>query len=525
MALVTRGGGRIRLNEALVRENAPFIDSRTLVVAVGSNASPQVIERKYARADHVLSHATPFMTCSIEGIGIGHSAHVSKGGYIAATPFARVHHRQQFVASWFDDDQLALVDSTEPNYERVLVSGREYPLTLESGERPEHYYLYVSTHGLIRDHVTDSPLPFRSQGELFEWLRAATGDDTFAGPAAEVCLRLIEPGIQQSTTELLHRSTPAIHGLRVVDRAAVVHYGATRDLARRGDGLLAVLPTADRVARKGENVISVGATTKERLGLSSHALVSAEPWRGASRPGVVAAVVEDASLPDGVVGADQVVRNALGVERQEHVSLRPVSAKRSRLGTFLIGRSIVLFCRVEAADLANVEQDVVLCDPLVLHLLGIQDASRIIIEGAPAAGRDDAPTLRIRAVTITDELSARRRELSGGSLTARYPSSSDALGVFPDLPRLYLDARYRQFLGLGTHKLAAVRVRASRGDQTVRELRELVLIFALAIIGIATSLTNPVVVGVFFAVLIAALIVVRERLRGQLGVRKTKYRR
>lgn len=53
----------------------------------------------------------------LAGVLVGHSAHVSVGGYIPAAPYAGAGSTQVMLG-WFEPAQLALLDATEPNYER-----------------------------------------------------------------------------------------------------------------------------------------------------------------------------------------------------------------------------------------------------------------------------------------------------------------------------------------------------------------------------------------------------------------------
>jgi hypothetical protein len=97
----------------------------------------------------------------------------------------------ELVATWFDAEQLAVVDATEPNYDRVRLSAASFPVTLATGEQPEHVDVYASRWGVLaRDGV---PIPLRHrQQELFDELVGLTGDERLIGDAAEVCARLAE---------------------------------------------------------------------------------------------------------------------------------------------------------------------------------------------------------------------------------------------------------------------------------------------------------------------------------------------
>jgi hypothetical protein len=152
-----------------------------------------------------------------------------------------------------------------------------------------------------------------------------------------------------------------------------------------------------------------------------------------------------------------------------------------------------------------------------MSLLGIQPGSHVVLEGVPnAAG--DVPAVRVKAHEAPEEIIDRRAQFSGGGHEARFPSSRDALGVFPDLPWIFLDSATRTKLGLGAPRLRAVRVRAARTDQALTELRELMLLFVLAAVGVATVIPSGKLVLAFLLVLVlVTALLARARLRRRLG--------
>lgn len=152
----------------------------TPVVAVGSNASPEVLVRKLA--DH-LTHGIPIAPAVVQDLLVGHSAHVSARGYIAAAP-ARVEGTSTPVAvCWFDAAQLAALDATEPNYRRVALpdgmpcrlSPERVPDTQVPGEAADASgtqvvpaQVYDSVHGVLGED--GAVLPLRHQAGVLAWL-------------------------------------------------------------------------------------------------------------------------------------------------------------------------------------------------------------------------------------------------------------------------------------------------------------------------------------------------------------------
>lgn len=177
------------VEQALAAEGAAPLAERTLVLAVGSNQTPQAIARKYRRAGGTVPAATPFVRCTVHELAVGHVAHIAAPGYVPAAPYRAPGQRMELVATWFDDEQLAVIDATEPNYDRIRLAAAQHPLTLATGQEPTQVHVYASRWGVLaRDGV---PLPLRHrQQELFDELSVLTGDERFVGEAAEVCTRM-----------------------------------------------------------------------------------------------------------------------------------------------------------------------------------------------------------------------------------------------------------------------------------------------------------------------------------------------
>jgi hypothetical protein len=117
---------------------------RAPVLAVGSNASPAQIRRKLANAD--LPTQVPITAVRVRGLAVGVSAHVSRPGYLPATPVPDPAAESELWMVWLDTAALAAVDATEPNYHRVRLSSR-YPVHLTPGQPVTDGWVYLSRHG------------------------------------------------------------------------------------------------------------------------------------------------------------------------------------------------------------------------------------------------------------------------------------------------------------------------------------------------------------------------------------------
>ncbi|MGP3637196.1 hypothetical protein ACTU45_28285 [Streptomyces sp. 24-1644] len=155
----------------------------------------------------------------------------------------------------------------------------------------------------------------------------------------------------------------------------------------------------------------------------------------------------------------------------------------------LFGPLNYVTCRIQDGDRASAEHEVCLLDALTLELIGVSSGDDIVLEGFPDEN-GVVPVLELKAIRTSEEVQERRKELHGGDMTSRYPSSLDALGTYPDLPWAFLDRRLWSGLGVEGQWLATVRIRCSRTYQLKKELREMVFLLGLAFIGVVSVLDS-----------------------------------
>jgi hypothetical protein len=189
-----------------------------------------------------------------------------------------------------------------------------------------------------------------------------------------------------------------------------------------------------------------------------HVLVTPVGEAPSARIGALARVLEHTELEDDATAeVDLGLRTAIGVEVGEDVELAPVAVPRNRFAGVVSGPARHVLCRVQPADVTTAEKRVCLLDELTMGLLGVRGGESVIVEG----GADLSGTInqvRLAAFRTSEEVRRTRESLHGGDFGRRYPSALDALGVFPDLPWIFLDAGTRTALGLGAQDLATVRV-------------------------------------------------------------------
>ncbi|MBU7597611.1 hypothetical protein JGS22_008240 [Streptomyces sp. P38-E01] len=203
----------------------PVAAGRVPVLAVGSNGSPAQLSHKLARAAGV-SRTVPMEPVLAQGLAVGLSGHVSRVGYVAASPFLAPGTCGSMLLTWLDPDQLALVDSTEvPNYRRVFLPSGAVPVARPDGSRPapEGAYLYVNARGLLG----------RSDGTL--------------RPQTDQHALLTQLLAESAALRALCGSDPTPHGwLRRAAETPQFATGATQLLQR--EGLLMERPDFDRFA-------------------------------------------------------------------------------------------------------------------------------------------------------------------------------------------------------------------------------------------------------------------------------------
>jgi hypothetical protein len=144
------------------RGRAPVAE-RCPVLAVGSNGSPAQVRRKLA--GRAVDVTVPMIYATVSGILAGVSAHVSAYGYVPAAPLVAPGRTGRFIVLWLDEEQLAAVDATEPNYRRTgLPEGATVSIEGDC-------QLYTGSHGCLTDG-DGAALPLTGQAALLRTLLA-----------------------------------------------------------------------------------------------------------------------------------------------------------------------------------------------------------------------------------------------------------------------------------------------------------------------------------------------------------------
>jgi hypothetical protein len=158
------------LATAAGRDGAAGLDARQPMVAVGSNAAPSQLVRKFTAAG--TRAWVPILPAVVDGVAAGHAAFVASAGYVPAAPYA-VDGAGTMHLVWLDDEQIEALDATEPNYRRVPLPAAGVARPVTEGEVVGEVVgaeVYVCDHDLLADGQ-DRVLPLQPQAAVFATLR------------------------------------------------------------------------------------------------------------------------------------------------------------------------------------------------------------------------------------------------------------------------------------------------------------------------------------------------------------------
>jgi hypothetical protein len=156
-------------------------DSRTAVLAYGSNAAPRVLSRKLALSDQPVL----VVPARLREFDVVYSSHLSPYGALPATLQHSPGTEVRVHVIYMTSAQMGVVSATEPNYEPRLLEGIE--CRLEDGEELSEVSAYISRHGclLIDDSevalaavaASGRTLTAISEPEAIEWVRSSLCPD------------------------------------------------------------------------------------------------------------------------------------------------------------------------------------------------------------------------------------------------------------------------------------------------------------------------------------------------------------
>ncbi|MEW2625178.1 hypothetical protein [Streptomyces sp. NPDC048106] len=152
-------------------------DDRAPVLTVGSNACPGQLRHKMA--EFGLDSPVPMVRARVTGLDVGVSAHVSRMGYVSASPVKSPSVTRELFVLWLDRRQLDVIDASEGvplpdgNFRRAWLPAPDVQVQLADGTVLSGTYSYVNRHGVLHDG-TGVPRGHPGQRPLLSALLAAS---------------------------------------------------------------------------------------------------------------------------------------------------------------------------------------------------------------------------------------------------------------------------------------------------------------------------------------------------------------
>ncbi|MER7918466.1 MULTISPECIES: hypothetical protein [unclassified Streptomyces] len=152
-------------------------DDRAPVLAVGSNACPGQLRHKMA--EFGLDTPVPMVRSRVTGLDVGVSAHVSRMGYVSASPVKSPSVTRELFVLWLDRRQLDALDASEGaplpdgNFRRAWLPAPDVQVQLADGTVLSGAYVYVNRHGVLHDG-TGAPRRHPGQRPLLTGLLASS---------------------------------------------------------------------------------------------------------------------------------------------------------------------------------------------------------------------------------------------------------------------------------------------------------------------------------------------------------------
>ncbi|QNP68911.1 hypothetical protein IAG44_05255 [Streptomyces roseirectus] len=201
---------------------------RTPVLAVGSNACPGQLRHKMD--EFGITSPIPMTKARVTGVDVGVSAHVSRMGYVSASPLNSPGTTRELFVIWLDGEQLDVVDASEGassprgNYARCRLPAPEFGVELEDGGRLPGVYVYVNRHGVLHDG-SGTPRSHPGQRALISGLLAGSAElrRLFGATPEEFCARA------RADARLCERGTRLLREEKLVTVSGLEHLRAHRD--------------------------------------------------------------------------------------------------------------------------------------------------------------------------------------------------------------------------------------------------------------------------------------------------------
>ncbi len=207
--LVKDDGQEVRLADYLRGLSAEPLDTRHRVIAVGSNAAPSQLYRKFTNQG--VRPVIPLTLADVHGIAPGVSAHINRNGYVPAAPITVPGEVSRLFVLWLNDQQLEALDATEPNYHRRLLSESEFPVRLVSGVSLPSCYVYFGKHGCLIDS-SGAPLRLDTQTALIHHLLSRSAElRRLCGASVEEFVSRVKDAAVRESAHAVFRAEGLVH--------------------------------------------------------------------------------------------------------------------------------------------------------------------------------------------------------------------------------------------------------------------------------------------------------------------------
>jgi hypothetical protein len=163
------------------------VEGRRAVLAIGSNACPAQLAVKFR--DRGCSDVVVGLVVDVDALVVRPSAHFSRSGYWPFAPARLDGGGARCILTLLDDDQVDVLDRTEPNYDRVVLDPGVHRVRVERTPCDASVEVYASRHGVVDDGrlpaFPDAPSsdPLPTQQALISALLRAEGTGLPTTPA------------------------------------------------------------------------------------------------------------------------------------------------------------------------------------------------------------------------------------------------------------------------------------------------------------------------------------------------------
>jgi hypothetical protein len=509
------------LTNVLLRWGATEITQRIPVLAVGSNIYPRQLFDKFQ--DALIDDTIPAVRGVIQNLEIAFCPFLNPFGYVPVTPRYRAGARTHAWLQLLSLGQLQLIASSEKSYQFVLVPNSVAPFTVvDSQETIPLCYMFWHRRWM----AMYGELPPVCAGTVEEGdqdLHITSRTRSEEEILTSILPRMIEPNSLEKAPSSTRFNRVVQDSLlnKAIERdppSGVLAVEVNEECARYGDlisefsdsryeGVAVVRCTGPTRNREGDREIlaCVPQAYKEELGIGGYAAVYnplsthvTDDLTDSRLLGIPVRVVGEsrplASPRPTEIKLDQMARVAIGVSPGEHCNLAPLKVPISiRFGN-TIGRLFAarwLGGRGVKATGPVLERPMCWIDRSMLTALGVDEGGSVVVAAIEAMKGKGSPrfVLRYRKLQAhappPEQVAARMTSLHPDDPDARFPDPSEILGVFPDLPWVWIDQQTRSVLGLGAKDtISPVIVRPSVGYLFARMTSR----FVLATLGIGAGL-------------------------------------